>query len=538
MGINLLESLSDNISVDTDTCTFCGICVDTCILDNLRMKLAPCRAACPMGVNCQGYVRLIARGEEAAALELMRRDLPFPGILGRVCSQPCEARCHHRVVDGEAVAIRALKRYLADHPAAADTPLPDPAPDRGTRVAVVGSGPAGVMAAWELRSKGHGVTVFERESEPGGMLRWAVPEFRLPAAVLARELGPLTAMGVEIRCGVTVGRDISFRSLEEEFGAVIVATGCPKPRRLDLPGRDARGTVDGLTFLREVRAGSRTGTVGAVVVIGGGNVAVDAAQTALRLGADTVTLVCLESRREMPAFPWEIETAEAEGVLLRCGWGPTGFDHEGGAVTGVGFRRCTRVFDSAGAFAPEFSDDRPLRLEAGTVIVAVGQEPDRDLPALAGLCDVGGTPEVDPLTLRSINPRVFVAGDVAAGPSSVVEAMAAGRRAAESVHRLLTGAHLTYGRSYRGPVETDFDIDTSPGVPVPRVALPQHTGLSARDFEEVERCLDTASARKEASRCYSCGQPFGKYRTCWFCLPCEVECPHDALWVEIPYLAR
>ncbi len=535
MRINMLESLTDNIVIDKDKCTYCGICVDRCILDNLRMKLAPCRQACPLGVNCHGYVQTIARGEEEKGMELLREALPFPGILGRICSQPCEDNCHRKKMDGEAVSIRALKRYLAD--LEREIPLPDMRPDSGKKAAVIGSGPAGMMAAYDLRVKGHGVTVFDAEKAPGGMLRWAIPEFRLPLDALEKEIGLLTRMGVQFACGVAVGKDRSLDEIKDEFDALVIATGCPEHGRLNIEGEDAPDIFHGLPFLRDVRCGNPPEIGKTVVVIGGGNVAVDAAQTALRLGAESVTMVTLESDQDLPAFPWAVESALAEGVKLECSWGKPAFHFENGRLKGMDLQKCLRVFDECGCFMPSFNDCQLNTLDADTVIVAIGQRSDTAPFEKARILSDGAF-AADALTLQSLDEKIFLAGDMLTGPSSVVEAMAQGREAAESVDRYLTGEHLRYGRQYPGPYETEFDIDTGRGSEDRRSEISVHRCSGQGDFKEIEQGLDKATARKEAARCYSCGQPFGKYRTCWFCLPCEVDCPHEALWVEIPYLLR
>ncbi len=531
MRKNLLEALSDNIVIDMDKCTFCGICVDTCILDNLRLELAPCRQACPMGVNCQGYVQLILRGMEEEALEMVERDLPFPSILGRLCSAPCEKSCHRNKETGEAVAIRDLKRYLTDLPADEKQHLPEIAPADGKRTAVVGSGPAGLTAAFDLLRQGHQVVLLDSEDAPGGMLRWAIPEFRLPLEVLEKEFVKLEVMGVDFQGGVALGRDISLDDLAAQYDAVIVATGCPKPKKLGLEGEEADGVLHALTLLRQVRTG-RTPIVGRrVVVIGGGDVALDAAQAAVRLGAEEVRVVSLESREIMPADPETLEMAEAEGIILDGAWGPTQILTDKSRIVGVEFQRCLAVLDRFGRFAPTFDQCTMKTREADTIIIAIGQEPD--------LSPFGGVePKCRPITLQTERENIFLAGDGLNGPTTIVEAMASGREAAESVHRLLTSQHLGYGRSYPGPFETEFAIDTSRGSKADRVR-PSWKKLGVKgDFTEIIRSLSPSQAREEAGRCYSCGRPFGKFRTCWFCLPCEVECPNDALWVEIPYLLR
>jgi NADPH-dependent glutamate synthase beta subunit-like oxidoreductase len=501
------------------------------------LKLAPCRRACPLGVNCQGYVQLIARGEEAEAMKQLRETLPFPGILGRICSQPCEADCHRQKIEGQAVSIRMLKRYLYDLEEGKEAPLPETAPASGRKVAIVGAGPAGIMAAHDLRVRGHGVTVFDAESEPGGMLRWAIPEFRLPRSVVEKETRGLEQMRISFQCGVRLGKGISLDKLKSEFDAVVLAVGCSKHGGLNIPGEDSPGVLHGLPFLHAVRDGHPPEIGKKVVVIGGGNVAVDAAQTALRIGAEKVSLVALETEADLPAYPWAIKGASAEGVGLECSWGNPTFIVEKGVLAGLDFQRCVQVFDADGNFLPTFDDCELRHLDADTVIVAVGQALDTTPFQGTSLADENRV-LADDLTLQTADEKIFSAGDAASGPSSVVEAMASGRRAAESVDRYLAGEHLRYGRSYFGPYETDFEIDTERGSKDPRASVREHRCTGRNDFSEIERGVDKETARREARRCYSCGEPFGKYRTCWFCLPCEVDCPHEALWVEIPYLLR
>jgi len=528
--INLLEALSDNIVVDPQKCTACGICVDTCILDNLRLKLAPCRQACPLQVNCQGYVQLILRGREEEALEMVERELPFPAILGRLCSAQCETRCHRKATDGEAVAIRVLKRFVSDLAAENSPRVPVKAAPTGKHCVVVGSGPAGMVAAFDLLVRGHLVTVYDAEQEPGGMLRWAIPAFRLPQSVLDGEWAKLTALGVQFAGAQQLGRNFDLQELSATFDAVILATGCTLPKRLGIPGEDAEGVIHALNLLRQVREGLSPKIGKQVVVIGGGDVALDAAQTALRLGAKKVRVVSLESRDVLPASLEALALAESEGVELEGAWGPTRILAAEDKVSGVELQRCLAVFDSLGRFAPQFDECALQSVEADMVIIAIGQDREPALAQQAAACDR--------LTLQSGDECVFWAGDVVGGPSTIVEAMASGRRAAESVHRLFTGQHLSYGRSYPGPFETEFEIDVSRGSDDKRISPRWRQFTGTGDFEEVETAPSMDAARREAGRCYGCGAPFGKYRTCWFCLPCEVACPHDALWVEIPYLLR
>ncbi len=525
-----------NIMIDRDKCYFCGICVERCILDNLRMYLAPCRAACPLHTNCQGYVRLLAQGKEVEAATELRSSVPFAGILGRVCSAPCEDACERRKVDEQAVHIRALKRFLADaQPAIIHGPAPA-ARASGKRVAVVGSGPAGLMAAYELTARGHGVTVFDAAAEPGGMLRWGVPAFRLPGAEVAQVVGLLETMGVAFQTGRALGRELDIERLEREWDAVLLATGGGPAAHLGIPGEDLPGVHDGLAILRQAREGRRLALGKAVVVIGGGNTAVDVALTCRKLGAE-VTLACLEARDEMPAFKVELAEAAEEGVAIQNRVGPRRIQRYRGRLR-VALSRCLRVFDERGRFSPQLEEQTALSLTADAVVIAIGQRRDRTgFPA--DVRPSNGNGLADPLTLQAGRPALFAAGDVVTGPRSVVEAMAQGREAAVSIDRLLAGETLRWGRAYwDGTYITDFPIDRSRAIARARAVLPRRPVRARRLGTEVETALDAKTARAEAERCVNCGRPGEVNNTCWFCLPCEIECPVDALQVRMPYLVR
>ena len=528
-----------NIFIHRDKCYTCGICVERCILDNLRMYLAPCRSACPIRMNCQGYVRLIAQGKEEEAAKEARKDLPFAGILGRVCTRPCEEKCERRQVDREAVHIRALKRYLADrHPAILQEPLPAPK-QSGKKVAVVGSGPAGLMAAYELAAKGHAVTVFDSAPEPGGMLRWGIPAFRLPPAEVVRAVGMLEGMKIRFQTGRSLGRELDAEKLESEWDALLLATGGGPAVPLGIPGADLPRVYQGLDLLRQVQEGKTPAVGKSVIVIGGGNTAVDAALTCRRLGAEEVNLICLEERSRMPAFAAEVEEALEEGVKIQDGWGPRRIlPHDRGSLR-LEISRCLRVFDEGGRFSPQLDSFCGLSPSAESVVIAIGQKADLSvLPP--GLSPSGQAASLsDPLTFQTRREKIFAAGDLAIGPQSVVQAMAQGREAAVSIDRFLWGETLRWGRAYwDGTCITDFSIDRSGAIARPRAALPR-LPVSSRDTRgEVEKALGEKEAREEAERCLNCGRPGEVNRTCWYCLPCEIECPVDALEVRIPYLVR
>jgi NADPH-dependent glutamate synthase beta subunit-like oxidoreductase len=530
---------SDNIRIDPDKCISCGICVEACTVDNLRLQLAPCRQACPLHTNCQGYVRLVARGKLEQALAVIREGLPFPGIIGRICPHPCEEYCERQKVDGQPVAIRALKRFLDDYEDELTLDLSVPA-ERAEQVAIVGAGPAGMMAAWDLRKLGYRVVIFEATGRPGGLLSSAIPAFRLPGDVVEREVGYLKRIGVETRLNTTIGRDIPFDELLQTFDAIFLATGAPLSKRLNMDWESAHDVYYGLEFLKAARENADSLEVGArVVVIGGGNVAVDAAQTALRLGGESVRLVCLENREEMPAFTWEIDDALAEGVEIIPCQGPHRFLVEDGHIRGVEFKACVQVFDEFGEFNPCYDESDKSEFEADTVIIAIGQQAKPDFLTGSGVENSNGWISADPATQQTSIDKVFAGGDAATGPKSVVDAMADGKAAALSIHRFLQGDSLSYGRNYlSAPRITHFSIDLSQAAPQPRAPVPRNHDAGPRNFAELEDSMTEAQARREADRCLICGLPEGYYRSCWYCLPCEIVCPEDALIVEIPYLLR
>ena len=527
-----------NIVVNRDTCTVCGICVETCIMDNLRMHLSPCRNACPLHVNAQGYVRLIAEGKAEDAARLLREDLPFAGIIGRICSRPCEEQCERIKVDGEAVHILALKRYLADGmPEIMNAPSPIDPPS-GKRVSIVGSGPAGMMAAHDLATHGHSVTLFDAASEPGGMLRWGIPEFRLSREVVSQSIHMLEAMGIVFKTGYGVGGEIEVDQLEREWDAVLLAMGAGTAVRLNVPGEDLENVYRGIDFLEMVRKGHRPSVGTSVMVIGGGNTAVDVALTCRKLGAQDVSIICLEDIKDMPAFEWEIAEAIEEGITVRDCWGLKKIYRDNGQLAAE-LSQCLSIFDDHGCFAPQLANECGLEPSVDTIIVAIGQE-----STLSGIPDdlMDGDKTAiaaDATTFQTCREKIFVAGDITGGTQSVVHAMAQGREAALSINRLLEGERLGWGRTYwDGTCITDFPVDTAGAVsrkrsPLPRIPIAQRTLV-----DEVEQTMDGKEARLQAERCLNCGYPAEMNQTCWSCLPCEIECPVDALEVRMPYHIR
>ena len=441
-----------SIKVDRDLCFACGICVDRCIMDNLRLSVAPCRQACPLNLNCQGYLRLIAQDKEEEAARELRKYTPFAGILGRICSRPCETACERgRTVHDGAVNIRALKRYLDEkYPEITRRP-PEAATGTGHKAAVIGSGPAGLMAAYELAAMGHQVTVFEAKPQAGGLLRCGVPVFRLPISKVDAAVKFLEGMGVEFLCNRRVGKEVAWSELEGNYGAIIVAMGAGRPLGLDVPGEDQENVIPALELLAQAKTGQALDLSGrSVVVVGGGNTAADTAMTCLHCGAAEVRLVCLESPREMPAYAAELREARELGVIIENGWGVGRIDQTSGGKLALSLNRCLSVFHEQGGFAPLMDDSSgAYSLEADLVAVAIGQTVDpAGLPAELGDASTGRF-LCDEITRQSIqNPKLFFCGDCAPGSGSVVEAFATGKRAAESAGRFLLGENLSYQQDY------------------------------------------------------------------------------------------
>ncbi len=495
-------------------CRFCGACVEVCptgaLLDKSDSRpvhsgeSAPCVQACPAGIDIPAYLRHIALGDYAGALQVIYDKVPFPGILGYVCFHPCESECKRSALD-ESLAICALKRFVYDNVPLQQIPAVPKAPPTANKIAVVGAGPAGLSAAFYLARAGHSVDVFEAAEEPGGMLRNALPEYRLPNSVLREELQPLFDLGVGFHQRQRLGDNLSVPQLASAgYAALLLALGTSVSRHLHVPGEDLRGVISALDFLGSVRNGSAVAVKGKVVIIGGGNVAFDAAMTARRLGAAEVFAVCLESREEMPAHTWEIQQAEDEGIALKCGWGPIEFLGNEGRLGKIRFQKCTRVFDEQKRFAPQYDPADTFEIEAEQAIVAIGQKLD-----LHGIDDLktsaNGSLATDQTALQNNLPPIFAAGDAVSGRGSVIEAIASGRQAADTIDRALGGAGIECPR----PVD-DLGVHPRLGKEddfLQRLAVrPLQLTPAERTagFQLIEQGLDPAAAQMEASRCLRC----------------------------------
>ena len=562
--------------VDVARCNDCGECIETCPVEvpgtghKAAYRLnhvqpacaviakegqAPCSAACPAGIHVQGYVALISAGRYQEAAALIREAMPFPAICGRICTHPCEAGCRRAEVD-QPVAIRSLKRFLTDwerSQGGRSVPDRDPLPlsaRQARQVAVVGSGPAGLTAAWDLVRRGYRATVFEKLPVPGGMMAVGIPEYRLPRDILAAEIRDIARTGVEIRTGVTFGRDTSLARLKADgYAAVFLAMGLHGGRRLNVKNEDAEGVLQGVAFLRDAALGRKVSLGEEVLVVGGGNVAVDAALTARRQGARRVTMVCLEERGEMPAWESEIREALESGIEIVNSFGPKAFFiNRASRVTGIEFKACTKVFDPKGRFSPSYDENECRPFFADTVIIAIGQSARLEEIKQEGL-DISpqGTLMADPDTLQTSLEGVFAGGDCCYGPKSVVEAIAAGKQAAASIHRYLAGRAQTAfdpegkartgNKSFYGTAAVvakaalpvaNRPLSAEELQPKPRVPMPLLPPRKRhRSFDEVELGYTESQALTEARRCLICGP-------CSECMACVKVCKPEAIHHDQP----
>ncbi len=468
---------------------------------------APCTNACPAGVNVPGYVSLTGERRFSEALRLHRDRNPFAAVCSRVCFHPCESKCRRAMLD-EPLAIRSLKRFMADHERVPQLPeIRKSAANAKRKVAIVGAGPAGLTCAYFLARLGYAPKVFESERSPGGMLVQGIPAYRLPRSILDREVRMIRALGVTIRTGRALGRDFTLSDLRRQgFEAVFLAVGAPLGQRLGVPGDDLDGVVEGMAFLRAFNAAGRVPVGRTVVVIGGGNAAIDAARTARRLGAESVTILYRRTRDEMPAWGEEVEEAEKEGVILKVLTAPKAIAGSAGRVCGV---ECSSMelgeFDRSGRRRPKERDGHGFAVDADMVIAAIGQS--LDAPSLLGDVSVeltkGGYIAADPRSGRTSVEWLFAGGDAATGPSSVTEAIGQGEHAAEGIDRFLTGEGHAFWREFR-PVDTAFDPDAEPAAYRRAVAALLPVGRRRRNFAEVERGYASAVALKEVRRCLRC----------------------------------
>ena len=497
-----------------------------------RRLYPPCRSKCPVHIDIPGYLTAIAEDRFNDAIAIVLERNPLPSVCGRVCLRPCEEGCRRCQLD-EPVAICSLKRAAADMGA---YPLPRKARPRAESVAVVGGGPAGLTAAHDLAQLGFGVTLYEEKPQLGGMLRYGIPAYRLPDAALDSDIGYILSLGVKVEPGVRIGRDISLDDLLKCHDAVVVTAGLQASRAIPIPGHDLENVLTALPFLEAARRGEKLDLGKRVVVIGGGNVAMDVARTARRMGEPEVHVVCLESEEEMPASEEELHEARSEGVKIHCSWGPREVvAEEGAGVCALEVTRCTSVFDADKRFNPTFDESAIERFDADTVIFATGQSAD--------VADLGieltprGAITVDPLTLQTSAERVYAAGDVVSGPTKIIDAIAAGHRVAACVVRDLTG-------DARQLVELDEEnvaLGEVPEAMKSKLETRKRVQMERLEFYDAVKCFDEVElgyteyeAMREAQRCLGCttGATVSREK-CSACLTCVRVCPHGAPGVKV-----
>ena len=500
---------------------------------------APCKTACPAHIAVQGYLKLAAQGKYREALQLIKRENPFPAVCGRICNRRCEDACTRGTVD-QAVAIDEVKRFIAQQDLDAETRfvpekvIPKVDGEFAEKIAVIGAGPAGMSCAYYLAEKGYRPTVFEKEARPGGMLMNAIPSFRLEKDVVEAEIDVLRQLGVEFRCGVEVGKDVTIAQLRQEgYKGFYVAVGLQSGGRLPVPGGDAENVISGVDFMRDVNLRGKKSLSGRVVVIGGGNIAADVARTAVRCGAENVSLYCLEGYDEMPMGEEDRSECERDGVAVYAGWGPREVSVEGGKAAGVSFVKCLKVKDENGRFAPVYDENTVQVAPCTTVLFCIGQKAEwREL--LSGTAvefDPNGTAKADPVTYQTAEADIFVGGDAFTGQKFAIDAIAAGKQGAVSLHRFVQGATLTIGRDRRQFIELDkksalIAVDSYDNTPRQRVGYNEALRNTFRD----ERVAFTAQqVRAETARCLGCGASIVDPNKCIGCGVCTTKCAFDAI---------
>ena len=512
---------------------------------------APCKTACPAHIAVQGYLKLAAQGRYTDALALIKKENPLPAVCGHICNRRCEDACTRGSID-EAIAIDEVKKFIAQQDLKAETrfiPKKVVPALKGffpEKVAIIGGGPAGLSCAFYLAEKGYSPTIFEKNQRAGGMLVYGIPSFKLEKDVVQAEIDIIEAMGVEIRTGVEVGRDVTIAELREQgYKAFYIAIGCQGGRLAGVPGEDAEGVMTAVELLRVVSEDESHRIQGKAVVIGGGNVAIDAARTSGRCGASEVSMYCLESRDIMPASDEEIAEAEDEGVTVHCGWGPKEILTEGGKVTGIVLKKCLSVFDEEKRFAPVYDEEQTLTVPCDHVFLSIGQSVQwggllADTKVELGR---GQTAAADGLTYQTAEPDIFVGGDVYTGPKFAIDAIAAGKEGAISIHRFVQPhSSLTIGRNRRQFIQLDKEnihvesYDNSSRQIPGRDPSIDHR----KSFRDAALTFTEEQVKTETARCLSCGASVVDENKCIGCGICTTKCEFDAihLYREFPEASK
>jgi NADPH-dependent glutamate synthase beta subunit-like oxidoreductase/NAD-dependent dihydropyrimidine dehydrogenase PreA subunit len=563
--------------VDKDKCVACGECVENCPANALKLgqKLcthtpikikkhdtpddvkwgpeqfnldyrtnkqvvvetgtSPCKAECPAHIGIQGYIKLASQGKYKEALELIKTENPLPAVCGRICPHPCESACTRGDIDNP-VAIDDIKKFIAQKDLEEEHRfIPRIKHEYGKKIAVIGSGPAGISCAYYLATDGYKVTVFEKEEKLGGMLTLGIPSFRLEKDVINSEIKVLKEIGVEFKTGVEVGKDISLDEMRKQgYKAFYMAVGAQGGRMLGIEGEDAADVMTGIDFLRDVNLGKDIKLKGKTIVIGGGNVAMDVARTAVRCGSEQVDLFCLEARDIMPALIEEIEEAESEDVIISNSWGPKRVVVENGRVVGVEFKKCLSVFDAEGRFNPQYDETDTKIVEANTVLLSIGQtiEWGTLLDGTNIELNRNNSVKADPITFQTGEPDIFVGGDALTGPKFAIDAIAAGKEGAISIHRFVNkGQSLTIGRLNRDyrPLDKE-NLNLAGYDTVPRERTRHVDGQKSKNtFDDLRGILTEEQIQKETERCLGCGAVQVDEFMCVGCGACTLKCKFDAI---------
>lgn len=511
---------------------------------------APCKTACPAHLPVQGYIKMASQGRYMDALKLIKNENPFPAVCGAICNRRCEDACTRGTID-EPIAIDEIKKFIAAKEInEKDRYIPKTVNHEGKqfeeKIAIVGAGPAGMSAAYYLRCKGYPVTVFEREDKAGGMLLNGIPSFRLEKDVIAAEIEVLKTMGVEFRFGIDVGSDVTIQQLRDEgYKAFYIAIGARGGRMAGVPGEDAKGVMSGIEFLNKVNKDEEHMKLsGKTVVIGGGNVAMDVARTALRAGSDDVSMYCLESRDEMPAAKDEIEEALEENISINNGWGPKEIITENGRVKAVVLKKCTSVFNAEKRFAPVYDENDTITIECDNVLLSIGQQIIWG-NLLAGTkveLNKNGTAKADPVTYQTAEPDIFVGGDVYTGPRFAIDAIAAGKEGCVSIHRFVHKGHsLTLARDLRHFIELDKNnLDIEEYDNAKRQRPGRKSGDASSTYRDLREIFTEEQLKTEASRCLGCGATVVDPNKCIGCGLCTTKCEFDAIHLsrDLPDASR